>query len=198
MYVCVRACVGACVCACVQNVSHYTDYLYSQAVSLLEEALEKYADFPKVYNLIAQPITTPLSIHVSQYISVYLGISLCISVYLYICSDVQLWMMRGQIEEQQGNAAAAREFYNKAVSSHDYEEWIMESGLWRVRVESESGEYDVTQKLLESFLLCLVLSPPQFYCSVCIHNSTRRQNGEKQEGLVHRMRRRSVVYIHVG
>ena len=45
--------------------------------------------------------------------------------------------MRGQIEEQQGNTAAAREFYSKAVSSHDYEEWIM---------ESENGEHEVTKK----------------------------------------------------
>ncbi len=29
----------------------------------------------------------------------------------------QLWMMRGQIEEQQGNTDAAREIYNRAVST---------------------------------------------------------------------------------
>ena len=29
---------------------------------------------------------------------------------------MQLWMMRGQIEEQQGNLEAARDVYNKAVS----------------------------------------------------------------------------------
>ena len=29
----------------------------------------------------------------------------------------KLWMMRGQIEEQQGNIAVAREVYNKAVSA---------------------------------------------------------------------------------
>ena len=29
----------------------------------------------------------------------------------------KLWMMRGQIEEQQGNTAVAREVYTKAVSS---------------------------------------------------------------------------------
>ena len=58
---------------------------------------------------------------ISQYISVYLCIPQCVSVYLYVCSDVQLWMMRGQIEEQQGNTTAAREFYSKAVSSCDHE-----------------------------------------------------------------------------
>ena len=32
----------------------------------------------------------------------------------------KLWMMRGQIEEQQGNIAVAREVYNKAVSASLY------------------------------------------------------------------------------
>ena len=34
-----------------------------------------------------------------------------------VCSGLQLWMMRGQVEEQQGNSQAARDLYNKGVSS---------------------------------------------------------------------------------
>ena len=167
---CVCVCVHACVCACVQMFLITLTTFNSQAVSLLEEALEKYADFPKVCNLIAQPITTLLSTHVSQYISVhlctsqYISVYLCTSqyilVYLYICSDVQLWMMRGQIEEQQGNTAAAREFYSKAVSSHDYEEWIM---------ESENGEHEVTKKApkILSFVPC---SQPSSFLLFSLHS----------------------------
>ena len=33
-----------------------------------------------------------------------------------VCVCVQMWMMRGQIEEQKQNTEGARELYNKAVS----------------------------------------------------------------------------------
>ena len=45
---------------------------------------------------------------------------------IYITSELslQLWMMRGQIEEQQGNMDVARDSYNAGVSEHNVAEFV--------------------------------------------------------------------------
>ncbi len=84
-----------------------------EAKVLLEESVKHYSDFSKV----------GLSVCIS--ISAMYPSSTCISkspvsiVPFYInfeCCIFQLWMMKGQIEEQGGQFGAARDAYNQGVS----------------------------------------------------------------------------------
>ena len=62
-----------------------------QAQELLEEALEKHPDFSKVDFLVPFLLISNLS------------------------PGTQLWMMRGQLEEQRGDITAARDIYTRGV-----------------------------------------------------------------------------------
>lgn len=75
-----------------------------KAVVLLDEALQKHSEFPK------------------------------------------LWMMRGQIEEQRGEATAAREFYNKGLKKNpnSIPLWLLLS-----RLEEKSGQLTKARSVLE-------------------------------------------------
>ncbi len=62
-----------------------------KAIVLLDEALERHSDFAKVRRF-------------------FLMMSFLFYFFLF-----KLWMMRGQIEEQKGEVAVARDIYNRGV-----------------------------------------------------------------------------------
>ena len=68
-----------------------------QARELLEVALERHPDFAKV---------NCNNLHMSEDFKF---------MSLLVIGTIQLWMMRGQLEEERGDNAVARDIYNKGV-----------------------------------------------------------------------------------